>query len=197
MQSVAPPAQTHRHRPRLGQRRSDCSQQSGCRWRQGRSLRKHLRGIWPTVDNAEQHPPPPSTPNGCRQGGQRLSHPAYSQLATGFLLCLHSRISHCCLLQVAPPGEPHPTHSRWATSLCAPRLQNHPLEFKWTYISVDHTRIHNLTFIQATFSSYRFLKGLWSFQETQRVERKSRWGKEVSKPASTSECLRLKRTKTL
>lgn len=101
------------------QRRSASSQQShhvpSCRWREGRNLRKHLGGIWPTKDTMSRSSPPPKLMTA------DVSHPDHSELAAQ-LPWPHSVPSP----ETAITAFSHhllPTHSTWATrSLCAPSL---------------------------------------------------------------------------
>ena len=67
----------------------------------------------------------------------------------------------------APSALPRPTaggpqasvHQAYKVILPTQALQ-------WTCIYVDHTWIHNLTFIRATLSSYRFLKASGAFKKS-------------------------------
>lgn len=62
-------------------------------------------------------------------------------------------------------------------------------------MAVNNTWIHDLTFIWATLSSSSFLKASGAFQKS-RAERQKQMG-EGSQSASTTECLRLNRIKSL
>lgn len=105
---------------------------------------------------------------------------AYSQLAAGLL---QPR-------SVPGPEEAVTTFPRWHGQVSpissapptagGPQASGHQAykvtlsthEFKWTYISADHTQIHDLTFIPAALSSYRFLKPLELLGTAERQKQK-------------------------